>query len=131
MVADPLDDIASRELKAVFSWRPLAQPWRDQSLFFGAIALSRACCASLIPAGRLGAVPDFVWPTRLGTDHFHMVSMPCTTLYCLPRYCILYIDRIVALGSRSAPLTLVALPEPAKTAAIRGHGHQVARSHLG
>src|ERR1700709_1065746 len=57
------------------------------SAVFSARFVDRALC-SLAPSAWLSALPDFVCPTRAGTDHFHMVSRPWTTLYCFPRYSI-------------------------------------------
>jgi hypothetical protein len=40
-----------------------------------------------------------VWPTRAGTDHFHTVSRPWTTLYYLPRYSIRRLSSVRGVGA--------------------------------
>jgi hypothetical protein len=84
--------------------------------FFGASALSIARYAALTPTVWLTTLLDLVWPTSPGTDHFHMPSMPWTTLYCCPRYSIAY--TLTDLWGRSAGPSIVLADCPRLQAAM-------------
>jgi hypothetical protein len=74
-------------------------------LFLGARRRSTARSAALMPAARLGELPDLVCPFK-SIVHFHMP--PCkawSTLYCFPRYSIQHLDRsvVIPLNKEAAP----------------------------